>query len=498
MGHKYLYRLVSLAVLALTVIPVGGAVFILGFGAGDSPCVMCWEQRIGMVIIALIGLFVLRFGPRPKYVGLSVLVAAWGMFMALRHASLHAARDIGQGFSIEVLGAHTYTWALLIYWICVITMGILLMVTREADLSGVVRVPSRLERLAMQVFLVVVAANVVQAFASTGPPPFLGQSDPVRFSFNPTHWVWSTEEWSWSPISLRGRWAAEKADISGVNPDPDAGPLAGVTPLPILEQKKLETPLPGVSTGLAYEPNTDQFAVSTEHGIHVLDGSLRRVLRYTVLDPGYSVDLDRLADVAFLDSRTVMAVTENKSYVVLRENDRADPVRNFRFFTESRDQFDEVSRSRLTTVRARMMYVLSLAFDPSTQSIYTLTVPNSKIHRLVVSRFDRRDMTLSEEFALALPVGGNLALKAAGRSVDEFYVTAATAADGLLYAVSAAHNTLLVIDLAAHTLVAARSIPGLAQPVGIARKGDHLYILCRDSSVFVVATPVPAPANSHH
>ena len=144
-----------------------------------------------------------------------------------------------------------------------------------------------------------------------------------------------------------------------------------------------------------------------------------------------------------------------------------------------------------------MMYVLSLAFDPSTQSIYTLTVPNSKVHRLVVSRFDRRDMTLSEEFALALPVGGNLALKAAGRSVDEFYVTAATAADGLLYAVSAAHNTLLVIDLAAHTLVAARSIPGLAQPVGIARKGDRLYILCRDSSVFVVATPVPAPANSH-
>ena len=61
-----IYVLVSLAVLALSIVPVGGAVFVLGFGAGDSPCVMCWEQRIGMIIIALIGLFVLRYGPRPK------------------------------------------------------------------------------------------------------------------------------------------------------------------------------------------------------------------------------------------------------------------------------------------------------------------------------------------------------------------------------------------------------------------------------------------------
>jgi len=103
----YLYSLLALAVLILAVVPIGIAVFVLGFASGDSPCVMCWEQRTGMAIIALIGLFVLRYGPRPKYLGLSVLVGAWGVFMGIRHTAMHAARDVGQGFSIEIMGAHT-------------------------------------------------------------------------------------------------------------------------------------------------------------------------------------------------------------------------------------------------------------------------------------------------------------------------------------------------------------------------------------------------------
>src|SRR3989304_2220565 len=109
-----MYAIVAAAVIALTLFPVGGAVFWLGFMRGDSPCVMCWEQRIGMLLIALVGLFVLRFGPKPKYTGMAVLIAAWGIFMGMRHTGMHAARDIGQGFSLEIMGAHTYTWALII------------------------------------------------------------------------------------------------------------------------------------------------------------------------------------------------------------------------------------------------------------------------------------------------------------------------------------------------------------------------------------------------
>jgi disulfide bond formation protein DsbB len=484
------YSLVCLAVLGLLIVPVGTAVIALGFGAGDSPCVMCWEERIGMVLIALMGLFVIRFGPRPQYVGMSVLVAAWGIFMSLRHTAMHAARDVGQGFSIEILGAHTYTWAILIYWACVVMMGVLLMLTRQEDWTVGIRAPRGLEKLAMGVFLVVVAANAVQAFASTGPPPFVGQGDPIRFSFNPRHWVWSLEEWKPSPVSLRGRWGIAKPDLATPNPDPATGPFSGLTELALVEEKRLVLPLKGgLPTGLAYDATTDRFAISTEQGLHIVDAAFAGLTRHTVVDTGFSVDLGRFSDVAFVDPHTVVVIGENKSYVTLRENDRADTLKNYRFFLESADRFDEVSRSRLSTVRARMAYTMSLAFDPDRKSLFTLSVPNGTFRRLVVSRFDRVDMTLSEEFLPTLSEASGLALRGKTRSLDELYVTAATVRSGVLFALSAAHRTLLAIDLDTHRVVSAFTVPAIRRPVGLAFKNDRLYVLCQDSRLVVVSAP---------
>jgi len=484
-----IYSILTLAVLLLSIVPVGTAVFLLGFVAGDSPCVMCWEQRTGMVLVALTGLFVLRYGPRPKYLGLSVLLGAWGIFMGIRHTGMHAARDVGQGFSLEILGAHTYTWALFIFWVCTVTMGVLLMMLKEGETLARPRTLRAIERLAFVVFLVVVAGNIVQAFASTGPPPYMGQSDPVRFSFSSKNWVWSLEEWSPAPVSLRGRWAIEKPGVSNLSADPAAGPLASLPELPIREQRTLTLPLRGSITDLAYEQVTNRFLVTTQSGVYITDGSLGRIAKYTVVDPGYSIDLGQFAGATFLERKIVMAVGENKSYVVLRENDKADADKNFRFFLDSFDKFDEVSRSRLGTVRARMMYTMSLAFDPATKSIYTVTVPNARVKRLVVSRFDRRDLTLSEEFMPALGEESGLRLAGDKRSLDEYYVTGATIDGGRLYAISAAFSTLLTIDLVTHTVVAAHAIPGLSRPVGLTIKGDDLYIVGDSGVLAVVARP---------
>lgn len=491
MRHEHLYKALSLAVLALSLVPIGGAVFVLGFGLGDSPCVMCWEERIGMVLIALNGVFILRYGPRPRYIGLSVLIAAWGIFMGLRHTAMHAARDIGQGFSLEILGAHTYTWAVFIYWVALLLMAVLLLMLKDDDFTGARRTPralGRLDTFAVYVFLAVVAANVVQAFASTGPPPFLGQSDPVRFSFNPRHWVWSLDEWSGARVSLRGRWAVARPDLARAKDHAAAGPFADLAALPVRQRRTLALPLQGEPTGLAYDAGTDHFVLTTGRGVYVADGSLGRVLRSTVIDPGFSVDLDGLTGAAFLDSHTVVALSENKSYVVLRENDRASADRNFRYFLQSFDRFDELSRGRLSTVRARLMYTMSLAFDPAAQSLYTFTVPDAKSRRLVVSRFDRADMTLAEEFVPRIQRVPGLNVRV-GRSVDDLFVSAATFHDGRLYALSAADGTLLVIDPALHTVIAARTVPGVNRPRGMAVKGDELYIVCEDGTVLTVQSP---------
>ncbi len=492
MRRQLIYGILSVAVLALSIVPIGTAVFYLGFVHGDSPCVMCWEQRTGMALIALTGLFLLRYGPKPKYIGLATLIGAWGIFMGMRHAGMHAARDLGQGFSLEILGAHTYTWALFIYWVCVVTMGVLLTMMKEGDFAEPPRSLSPLGRLAMVVYLVVIAANAVQAFASTGPPPFMGQGDPVRFSFSPKHWVWSLEEYSPARVRLRGRWSATKPGLADLSADPAGGPLAGLATLPVREQRQIQLPLRGTVTDLSYEPSTDRFLLSTQSGIYIVDSTLTRVLRYTIVDPGYSVDLGRFAGAAFLDPSTVMAVGENKSFVILHENDKADSDRNFRYFLESFDRFDEVSRSRLGTIRARMMYTMSLAFDPASDSLYTVTVPNSEVRRLVVSRFDRRDLTLSEEFGLTLSPDSGLTLAGTKRSLDEFYVTGTALSGGRMYAISAAYSTLLAIDPAKRAIVGAYAIPGLSHPTGLAIRGRDLYIIGDGGRLAIVGTPAAA------
>jgi disulfide bond formation protein DsbB len=489
MRQSPLYTFLAIAVLALALVPIGSAVFLLGFVFGDSPCVMCWEQRIGMAIIALLGLFILRYGPKPKYIGLAVLVGCWGIFMGLRHTGMHAARDVGQGFSTEILGAHTYTWALFIFWICVVTMGALLLFMKDSGLPAGPRPLRGLDKLAVGIFLAVIAGNIIQAFASTGPPPFAGQGDPLRFSFNPKNWVWSLDEWSSAPITLRGRWAVEKPAVPDRHADPARGPLAGLPVLPIKEQKRIAVPLRGTPTDLAYDAGTDRFLVTTQSGVYLLDSSLTSVLRYTVVDPGFSVDLGRFAGAAFLDSKTVMVLGENKSYVILNENYGADAAKNYRFFLASFDKFEEQARSRLGTVRARMMYVMSLAFDPATNSLFTLTVPNSKARGLVVSRFDRGDRILSEEYVPALAPQSGLSVSGQKRGLDELYITGATIGEGYLHAVGAAYGTLLTIDLQGHSVVSAYAIPGLARPVGIALRGSDFYILGEGGEVFLVAKP---------
>ncbi len=46
-----------------------------------------------------------------------------------------------------------------------------------------------------------------------------------------------------------------------------------------------------------------------------------------------------------------------------------------------------------------------------------------------------------------------------------------------LYALSAAHNTLLVVDPAEHTIVAAYGLAGIEGPVGLAFKGAMLHVI---------------------
>ncbi len=471
-------------VIVLAAGPVGGAV-LLGIVHGDSPCILCWAQRTSMVLIALVGLFVLRYGPRPRYLGTVILLGAWGMFMALRHAALHLARDVGQGFAAPILGLHTYVWSWIIHFVALAAIAVLLMLQREEPLAPGVRELSRTGRIAMVLFLAVVAANAAQAFASTGAPPWIGQGDPVRFSLNPKHWVRDNEE-TQGAISLRGSWTIPQPDIAALDPDPSHGPLAALPGLPVTRWLRVAAPHEGSLSGFARDGATGRFAVITDRfGVLLLDSTAGRVVHRVVLDPGFSVDLSPLAGVAFLGGDTLAIVATNKSYVLLLADPRADPEAEWRHFLSSGGGVRELARSRFQTVRARQMYVRSLAFDPVARELITVAIPSPRQKRMVVSRFSLGDRLLSSEFEPR--VGASLTAMDSSRSAAEYVVTGAAVEGRTLYAISAAYSTLLLINLDTRTLEAAYEIPGLSQPVGIAVQ-DHAFLIAqRDGRIAVVA-----------
>jgi hypothetical protein len=272
--------------------------------------------------------------------------------------------------------------------------------------------------------------------------------------------------------------------VASVDPDPATSPLGALPQLKVEERRPLGLALRGTPTGLDYDAATDRFLITTQHGIYLLNGGLDRIEGHTVVDPLFAVDLAKFSGAVFLDNYTVMAISENKSYVILQESEGDSGIdKNFRFFLESYDHFDEVSRSRFATVRAKMMYVMSAAFDPASRSLFTVAVPNARHRRLVVSRFDTTDMQLSEEF---LPVIARDLPFAPGdnvRPLDDLYVTAATIADGRLYALSAAHSTLLAIDLTFRAVIGAYAIDGLSQPTGLAIRDGELFIVSSDATI---------------
>jgi len=479
------------AVILLAAGPVGVAV-VLGVAYGESPCILCWAQRISMVLMALAGLFVLRYGPRPRYLGIVVLLGAWGTFMAIRHSALHLARDVGQGFAGAFFGVHTYAWSWVVHFVVLVVLALLLILLREDTVEKGTREPGRTGRFAMGLFMVVVGANALQAFVTTGPPPFMGQADPLRFSWDPSRWVWMWRDELRGPVSLRGAWNIPRPDPARVEADADPadGPLTDLPVLTVQAWEKMGVALDGRLTDLARDPATGRFlAVTDRHGVYVLDASLSAVEHHVALDPYFAVDIQAPAGAAFLGD-TLVVGTINKSYLLIRPDPAADEGHEWPHFFETTGGMSELRRSRFATVRARQQYVSSLAFDADAHELVTVSVPSPRHRRMVVSTFDAGDFMLASEFIPRLGAGLTLGEK---RALAEYVVMGAVVEDGRLYAISAAYSTLLVLDLATKMVVGAHAVPGIEQPVGIASRAGELLIAQADGRVAVVARPGATP-----
>lgn len=68
-------------------------------------------------------------------------------------------------------------------------------------------------------------------------------------------------------------------------------------------------------------------------------------------------------------------------------------------------------------------------------------------------------------------------------------IAGAAVADGVLWAVGAAHPTVLTIHIGERTLAAAYAVPRREQPMGITVRRGELLVAQEDGRVAVVARP---------
>lgn len=255
---KTFYDIVAWGGLLIVLLPVGIANLILGYLMGDSPCTLCWGQRQQMAYIGVVALFMVRYGFKPKYLAMMLVMAACGLYSSFRHLGNHAFRDVGQGFGLDIFGLHTQFWAEVVFWCVVMLFGLATFLAPRfdaliAEMRGKPFRPlTSFYKVAFGIVAFIIASNTFQALWSTGLPPNWGQGDPYRFSWDTKYIKWSDDSWEgmWAGINFLGRRDVKDPDFAyapnakklGITFEHDAekGPLAVNGKLAVTNTRTIE------------------------------------------------------------------------------------------------------------------------------------------------------------------------------------------------------------------------------------------------------------------
>ncbi|MGI2258751.1 disulfide bond formation protein B [Shewanella sp. GXUN23E] len=464
MNEINLNRIVSVAALALIALPVGIACIILGFGMGDTPCILCWQERTAMVLVSLISLFIMRYGLKPKYIGALVLTAVYGLWAGYRHSSAHILRDIGQGFGPAIFGVHTYVWVIVVFAVILLFAGAMLLM--QGDKLNEKPAPwSLLNKVTINTFLVIIAFNIVQAFTQTGPFPFIGQSDPVRMSFDKDKIIWSTGNWpSFDKFSVRGAFTIEKPDFSAmtVNTDSKASSHSQLTQVNTVA---LPAEIEGVVTGLSYNPQSELFAVvSSDNWVYFLGKDLTKVLAKVRIDAAFSTEISNLAGVAFDGDNSVILTADHKSFARVEFDPSAKIADYYANFMAGTDGVKELKRGRFETARAKYNYVGDIAFDAAKQEYLMVTLPVEKRNNLVLARMSANDLKLNSEAVIG--IDAKVLPQVTGVAVDGEQV----------YLLSNSGSQLLVVD-SNNQVIEAAELTGVSNPQALTLVGEQLAVV---------------------
>lgn len=481
--------ILAAAVFVIMAFPVGVANIYLGFINGESPCILCGNERFGMVLIGALGVFILRYGARMRYIVTLLLVAFYYLYTTVRHWGGRANADLGQGFGDAVLGVHTYTWGILVYWVVigVLAVGLIFIgkdkMLQQEFISSEVEVKkfSPATKFVAIVAIVITCANCVQFLIGNGIPPYAGAGDPARFTFNiaQTAKYWDKEHQYESLSDIRLHKFNAPDPYKGV--EFDTTPVAGKKTLELAGTHEIGFDVTGFrgkgrAAGIAYDSENQKFGlVSTKGGFYYTDKNFKEHSSFARVDVPNGSDIHNTVDAAFFKPGGLVAIAQNKTVYGAVIQDEVDEKIAWKDFTETSGNimpiFDSKGRPELRTIRARMAYTLTVASESKADTFVTLSVPHKRSKQVVISEFSKEDNKLVREGVL---------------DAEGVYPVGADLHDGTLYVLSKEHNSLLTIDMKDFSVKETRNLPELNDVRDVAVAGKSAFVLAHDGDRDVV------------
>ncbi len=510
MFNKKNYNVVmTLAVLLILIIPVGIANIVLGYFVNESPCTLCWWERMCMILVGVMGIFILRYGPRLRYTSLVYISAMAGLYMSLRHTGSHFRDDIGQGFGSAIMGAHTYSWGAFVFFVTIVVITVLnIFYARDKQLMKEIsenklfmNTFSKFTKVVVFIALIVVASNAFQAFFTNGLPPYTGKGNPQRMTLNLSRAasMWTTDEWSGvvAHWSFRGNWHIQTPYVAGLSDasdykfdlnTKDSVITNTKASLSVVKSFPLGLKIKGNLRGLSYDAASNTFGLITSaHSIYLTNDALNKINYFADVD---TVDggsnIGTIVGSTFYGKNSFLITGLNKTIFGVKVVDKVPTNdymqwRNFHAHSKNLVPTFGVDYPKVKTVRAKMSYILAMAKNPAEKYLYMINITNKTVKKLVLMKVSTKDNRLSAETDLSVANGVNLK-----GDLNKLYITSMSFYKNKILAISKEYNSLLVIDKDSAQIVSAYALPKIGDIFAIAVKGDKLVIASKKDNIDMI------------
>ncbi|WDG77589.1 disulfide bond formation protein B [Pseudomonas chlororaphis] len=133
----------------------------------ELPCPLCLLQRVGMITIGFGFLMNVRFGIRSAHYGVALFGSLLTGAIASRQVFLHILPG-DPGYGVTLFGLHFYTWAVVSALAAIIFISGLLLLKSWEQPSSINHQAHFFGKLAMGVFIFLIAANLVSTVLECG------------------------------------------------------------------------------------------------------------------------------------------------------------------------------------------------------------------------------------------------------------------------------------------------------------------------------------------